>query len=143
MSTKVRLSRGQLVYFRRKARATSNEIQAYLIGDVVSPTLAVIDSFEYPKKYAVSTPEEVAWYVADYELVKKKAEERGRRVIGFMHSHPYPDGAVVMSADDYKVCIKEMFRLCGVCTTDEKGRTTFEFWVMDSAVPCTVEYDKT
>lgn len=142
MSIKVRLSKGQLDYFRRKARSTSNEILAYLIGDVASTTLTVIDSFEYTKIYATSTPEEVSWFTADYEKVKKKAEERGRRVVGFIHSHPYPDASVVMSSDDYKICIKEMFRLCGVCATDAKGRTEVKFWVMDSAVPCKREYDK-
>lgn len=141
MSIKVRLSKGQLDYFRRKARATSNEILAYLVGEVVSPTLTVIDGFEYPKRYASSTPEEVAWYTVDYELVKKKAEGRGRRIVGFIHSHPYPDASVVMSPDDYKICIKEMFRLCGICTTDASGRTEVKFWVMDSAVPCKREYD--
>lgn len=140
MSKKVRLSKGQLVHFRRKARSTSNEILAYLVGDVVSPTLTIIDSLAYTREYATSTPEMVCWYQADYEAVKKKAEERGRRIVGFIHSHPYPDASIVMSPDDYKVCIQEGFRLCGICTTDEKRKTEVKFWVTDSPLPCEVEY---
>lgn len=142
MPIKVRLSKGQLRYFRSKARATSNEVHAYLIGDIVSPSLAVVDYFAYPKEYADSTPEKVSWYVEDYQQVKKKAEERGRRIIGFIHSHPHPNGSVVMSSADHSVCVQEMFRLCGVCTTDEKRQTEVKFWVMDSPLPCEIIYAK-
>ena len=140
MSKKVRLSRGQLDHFRRKARGTKNEILAYLIGAVVSPDLIVIDSFAYPKKYGTSTPQEASWFVEEYKALSKKTEERGRRIVGFIHSHPHPDASVVMSPDDYKICIKEMFRICGVCTTDEKNRTEVKFWIMDSPLPCEKEY---
>lgn len=141
MLNTVRLKTGALKYFCKKACKNLNEIQAYLIGDVISPTLTVVDSFEYTKIYATSTPDSVAWFTKDYERVKKKAEDSGRRIVGFIHSHPAPNESVVMSLDDYKVCIKDMFRICGVCSV-KNGRYDVEFWVMDSALPCEIVYEK-
>jgi proteasome lid subunit RPN8/RPN11 len=141
MSIKVRLSKGALNYFRKMARECKNEIQALLVGEVVSPTLIVIDSFIYPKSYAVQKPNTVGWYLDEYQEVKKKAEERGRRIVGFIHSHPNWDA--VLSPDDYKICITDMHRVCGICSTDpEKGKTRVRFWVMDSALPCEIVYAK-
>ena len=140
MQNIIRLKKGILKYFVKKARCNSNEIQAYLIGNVVNPNLIVIDRFEYTKEYAVSTPDSVAWFTAEYERVKKKAEDGGRRIVGFVHSHPAPNEGVVMSPEDYKVCIKEMFRVCGVCSVRADKTTHVEFWVMDCALPCDIQY---
>lgn len=139
MSIKVRLSKGQIDYFRKLSRKSLNEIQAFLIGEVVSPNLIVIDEFVYPKKYAVQKPNTCGWYLDEYQEVKAKAEERGRRVVGFIHSHPEWDA--VLSPADYKICITDMHRVCGIVST-YSGKTRVRFWVMDSALPCEIVYAK-
>jgi proteasome lid subunit RPN8/RPN11 len=132
---KLKVREGQLVHFRRKARDSRFEILAYLVGEVVSPDLTVIDSIEYAPEYADQTKSMVSWYVRDYETVKQRAEERGKRIIGFIHSHPQWDS--VMSADDYNVCIANGYRVCGIVSTH--GRSTrVRFWVMDSPLPCRI-----
>jgi proteasome lid subunit RPN8/RPN11 len=139
MANKVKLKKSQMDYFRRMARDSPLEIQAFLIGEVVSPNLTVIDYFAYPPKYAMQKSNTCAWFVADYEKVKKEAEERGRRVVGFMHSHPQWDA--VLSPQDYDICISDMHRVCGICSTEDR-RTRVRFWVMDSALPCEITYEK-
>lgn len=139
MSIKVRLSKGQLDYCRKLSRESANEIQAFLIGEVVSPNLIVIDEFVYPKKYALQRPNTCGWYLDEYQEVKAKAEERGRRVVGFIHSHPEWDA--VVSPDDYKICITDMHRVCGIVSI-YSGKTRVRFWVMDSALPCEIVYAK-
>ncbi len=140
MTSKVRLKKGSLVYFSKLARKSPNEIQAFLIGTVVNQGLIEIDEFVYPKEYAISTPSQVCWFQKDYEVIQKRAEERGKRVVGFIHSHP--EGDVVMSPADYNVCITDMHRLCGVCSIENK-KAYVRFWVMDCALPCEIEYAKT
>ncbi len=140
MQNVVRLKKGALRYFGKLARNNPNEVQAYLIGHVVNPNLIVIDKFAYTKRYAVSTPDAVSWFVEDYNRVKKEAEDSGKRIVGFIHSHPPPNAGVVMSPADYKFCIQEMFRICGVVAVGDS--TTVEFWVMDSALPCEIQYEK-
>lgn len=131
----VRVSEAQLSYFRKLARDTDMEIMAYLIGDVVSSEVVEIDSFEYTKKYATQKTNEVSWYTAEYERVKKKAEERGRRIVGYIHSHPNWD--TVMSPEDLHMCIVEGLRVCGIVSTNSSTRKTFvRFWVTDSPLPC-------
>src|SRR5579872_6360380 len=106
MIAKVRVSRHKLDYFRKLARnAHPLEIQAYLIGKVISPQLTAIEEFAYTKNYASQTVGEVSWYVADYEKVKRKAEERGLRIVGDIHSHPNWDA--VMSKADYQAHIED------------------------------------
>lgn len=122
------------------ARDSKVEIQAYLIGEVVSPQLAVIDSFEYTQNYGTQTKSSVAWYTSEYERVRLKAEERGRRIIGFIHSHPEWDS--VMSEADFDVCIRDGFRLCGTVSTNGR-KTRVRFWVTDSPIPCKWVYAKT
>lgn len=137
MQNTVRLSKSQLDHFRELARDSPVEILAYLIGDIVSPELIDIDSFEYTKEYGTQTKGEVSWYVHEYERVKQKAEKRGRRIIGFIHSHPQWDS--VMSADDYRVSIVEGFRICGIVSTMGR-KTRVRFWLTDSPLPCKREY---
>lgn len=139
MTAKVRVHKGQLNYFRAKARETNCEIQAYLIGEVVSPDLTVVDEFAYPVEYAVQKPNQVRWFQDEYERVKRSAEERGKRVVGDIHSHPNWDA--VMSPTDYKSHIEEGYRICGLCSTIDR-KTRIRFWVAESALPCAIEYAK-
>lgn len=133
----VRVHKGQAAYFRRLARATKLEIQAYLVGHVVSPSLTVVDEFHYPKKYYSQTTCEVRWFDEDYQVVKKSAEARGKRVVGDCHSHNNWDA--VLSPTDYRSHIEEGYRIAGICSIHE-GRTRLRFWIAESALPCSVEY---
>lgn len=137
---RVRVSKGQLDYFRRLARQSPLEIQAYLIGEVVSPTLTVVDSFEYTKKYGTQTTGEVCWFTSEYERVAKKAEERGKRIVGDIHSHP--GRACILSDADYSACITAGHRIAGICSVRPDGGTTVAFWVTDCALTCEVVYAK-
>jgi len=133
----VRVHRGQAAYFRRLARASSKEIQAYLVGHVVSPQLTVVDEFHYPKKYYVQTACEVRWFDEDYQAVKKAAEKRGKRIVGDCHSHP--DWDAVLSPTDYRSHIEEGYRIAGICSI-KHGRTRLRFWIAESALPLRIEY---
>lgn len=139
MQNRVKVRKGQLDRFRRIARDSRLEVQAYLIGEVATPKLTVIDSIEYAPEYAHQTASAVSWYVRDYERVKQRAEERGKRIVGFIHSHPQWDA--VMSSADYNVCVAERYRVCGIVSTQRRS-TRVRFWVMDSSLPCEVVYAK-
>ena len=139
MKTEVRLKRGALSYFRKLARNSPNEIQALLIGEVVSAKLTVIDSFEYTSEYAKSEPSTVSWYQSEQERVQQKAEARGRRVVGLIHSHPEWDA--VMSSADSEVLLYYGYRVCGIVSTHGR-RTRTRFWVGDSSLPCEIKYVK-
>jgi len=128
----VKLKKGQLCYFRKLSRDTDYEILAYLIGEVISPTITIIDSFEYTSQYAQQTENSVCWFQEDYDHVKEKAESEGKRIVGFIHSHPQWDA--VMSEADYKVCISEGYRVCGIVST-YGNKTRARFWSTDSAIP--------
>jgi proteasome lid subunit RPN8/RPN11 len=137
----VRVRKTQADYFRRIAlrevRKSGREVQAYLIGQVVSPNLTVIDEFRFPKKYAVQTTGEVQWFADEYEVVQRAAEASGKRIVGDAHSHPAWDS--VLSPSDYKAHIKEGHRIAGICSV-QNGRTRLRFWVVESALPLSVEY---
>lgn len=141
MQSTVRVNKNQAAYFRKLALAEANksgrEIQAYMIGHVVSPVLTVIDEFKYPKKYATQTTQAVQWYQDEYELVEKAAEAVGKRVVGDAHSHPAWDA--VLSPTDYQSCIKEGYRIAGICSI-QNGRTRLRFWIVESALPLKIEY---
>jgi len=141
MQSSVRVKRGQAAYFRKlalkEAKKSGKEIQAYMIGHVVSPTLTVVDEFRYPKQYASQTTQVVQWYQDEYEQVEKAAEAAGKRVVGDAHSHPNWDA--VLSPTDYQSHIKEGFRIAGICSI-QNGRTRLRFWVAESALPLKIEY---
>ena len=141
MQSTVRIKRGQAAYFRKlalaEAKKSGKEIQAYMIGHVVSPTLTVVDEFRYPKQYATQTTQAVQWYQDEYEAVEKAAETAGKRVVGDVHSHPAWDS--VLSKTDYTSHIKEGFRIAGICSVNG-GRTRIRFWVAESALPLEIEY---
>lgn len=133
----VRVHEGQAAYFRRLARRTDKEIQAFLVGHVVSPQLTVVDEFHHPKAYAVQTPCEVRWYDDEYQAVKKSAESRGKKIVGDVHSHPNWDA--VLSPVDYRSHIEEGYRVAGICSV-HSGRTRLRFWIAESALPLKIEY---
>lgn len=137
----VRVKRGQAAYFRklalREAAKSGIEIQAYLVGHVVSPTLTIVEEFHYPNAYHTQTTEEVAWFWDEYEKVKAAAEAKGKRIVGDAHSHPNWDA--VLSPKDYASHLQDGYRIAGICSID-KGRTRLRFWVAESALPLKIEY---
>ena len=139
MSSTVKLNKGQLCYFRKLARNSRYEILAYLIGEVVSPSLTTIDSFEYTNIYAKQSENCVSWYAADFDRVKAKAESVGKRIVGFIHSHPQWDA--VMSEADHAICISEGFRVCGIISV-HGNKTRARFWGTDTAIPFKQVYVK-
>lgn len=138
MKCKVRLNKNQLNYFRFKARNSKLEIQAYLIGKVISPELVVVERFVYPKEYATQTTEEVQWWLDDYNLLKQSAEKENLRIIGDIHSHPSWDA--VMSFQDYQAHIEDGHRICGLCSVNNK-KTRVRFWIAESSLPCEIVYE--
>jgi proteasome lid subunit RPN8/RPN11 len=139
MKTEVRLKKGALDHFRKLARNSPNELMALLIGEVVNAKLTIVDSFEYAKEYAESSPSRVVWYQSELERVQKKAEARGRRVVGFIHSHPQWDA--VMSLADSEVVMHYGYRICGIVSTHGR-KTRTRFWVTDSCLPSEIKYVK-
>lgn len=139
MRAKVRISKNKLDYFRNKARTAKKEILAYLVGEVVSPQLVVIEDVVYTYNYATQKPNEVRWYQEEYDKVRASAEGRGKRVVGDLHSHPNWDS--VMSESDYRAHIEEGHRLCGICSVYGR-KTRVRFWIAESALDCVIEYAK-
>lgn len=138
MVSKVKVKKSQLDYFRKLARTSAPlEIQAYLIGEVISPELTVVESFAYPMQYHTQTTGKVRWYTTEFEELKRSAEERGKRIVGDIHSHPQWDA--VLSPSDYKAHIEECQRISGLCSVYGK-KTRVRFWIAESALPCQIVY---
>lgn len=131
----VKVSDNQLRHFRSLARDSDLEIMAYLIGEVIDGDTVEIHSFEYTKKYGIQKTNAVSWYESEYERVKQKAEKRGRRIIGYIHSHPNWD--TVMSSADFDHCVQNGLRICGIVSTNNR-KTIVRFWVTDSPLPCSI-----
>lgn len=137
MKCRVRVKKSQLDYFRKLARNTDLEIQAYLVGKVVSPELTIIDKFVYTKKYSEQSATGVNWYQVDLDKVTKYAESKGLKVVGDIHSHPnyWP----ILSEKDYKGHVNQGQRISGICAIMNR-KTKVCFWVVESALPCFLEY---
>jgi len=132
----VQLRRGQLDWFRRKARATDKEILACLVGTVVSSSHVRVEYFAYPDLETQTTsevdPAEDSW-----QEIKKEAEDRGLDIIGQIHSHPnwWP----VKSPADHDIHLHNSWRIIGVCAV-MKPKTAVYFWVPESSLPCKIKY---
>lgn len=135
MSMKVKIDRNSLNHFRTKARNSAKEIMVYMIGTVTVDRVNV-EKLEYTSRYAHQTKTAVSWKWNEYQRVKQQAEERGKSVVGFLHSHPN-DWDCVMSPGDHAVCVADGSILCGIVSV--YGRTTrVRFWAMNSPLPCEV-----
>lgn len=137
MASMVYISKSQLDYFRRLARDDQREIMAYLIGHVFGPDYTRVDYVAYTNDYRVQTPGAVDWTVPEYVRVAREAEERGGRIVGFIHSHPEWDS--VLSPGDYLKCISEGHHICGVVSVYGR-RTRTRMWKMDCALPCEITH---
>jgi proteasome lid subunit RPN8/RPN11 len=136
----VHISKNALDYFRRKARSTSNEILAYLIGEIRYPNTIIVNSLEHVKQYAVQTHNNVQPSDEEFTRVKLLAEEQGRRIVGDIHSHPSSEA--IMSEPDYQACLEDGLQLCGIVGVNGQ-KTDVKFWTINSALPCEVSYEKT
>ena len=135
---KVRVSKTAAAYFRKLARdAHPKEVQAFLIGRVVSPNLTIVDEWRYPKKYKTQTPVEVEWDQGEYAALIDEMLVQGTRLVGDCHSHCEWDA--VMSPCDYKGHVAEGFRVAGICSVIGR-RTRLRFWIAESALPVEIEY---
>ena len=132
---KIKLKKTALDRFRKIARSTKLEVQAYLVGTIVSPFLVTVDYLAYPKVYGFQTKCGVAWTSEEYNELKRKAEYEGKSIVGDIHSHPawFP----IKSPQDHKAQIQEQLRVCGICSVFGK-KTTVAFWLADSSLPLEV-----
>ena len=133
----VRVKKTQLNYFREQARSTPKEIQALLVGVVVSPDLIVIHRLVYPKKYAEQTTNCVAWFASEYDEVAAEAAKKNLRIVGTIHSHP--DWIPILSPQDHKGHITEGYRISGICGV-ENNKTRVVFWVAESSLSAKIQY---
>lgn len=139
MGVTVTVKKGQLDYFRHLARDSKFEIQAYLVGKVLSPTYVIVDSFEYTRDYGTQNTYSVAWKTPEYDRVVKDADRRAMRVVGDIHSHP--EDEAVLSAKDHDGLVTDGFRIAGVVAISGR-RTRVRFWVAESSLPCKITYAK-
>ena len=137
MPPTVRVKKTQLDYFRAQARENQKEIQAMLVGAVITPDLIVIHNFAYPKEYADQTYSCVSWYADEYNKVAAEATKKNLRILGTIHTHPNWDA--VLSPDDHKGHVQEGYRISGICSTQGR-KTRVRFWLAESCLPVNIEY---
>jgi len=136
--SKVKVKRGALNHFRKLAReAFPLEIQAVLVGKIISVNEVEIVKFVYAKEYATQTGGSVQWYQAEFDKVKEQAAKMDLRVVGDIHTHPSWDA--VMSKSDYEACITEQLSICGIVSV-LKNKTRVRFWVPTSSLQCKIVY---
>lgn len=133
------IRKGQLDYFRRKARRNPNEIMAVLIGLTIptEPLVTVIARIEYPE-LKISTPSEVEISEDVLDAVHARAVSEGLGIVGFIHSHP--DWMPVLSHTDYTQFDDNGCVLVGICEVQQQCRTRVVFWTKGSSLPCNVVY---
>jgi proteasome lid subunit RPN8/RPN11 len=137
METTVHVSKAALDYFRKKARNSPYEIQAYLIGDVYHNHHINITSIEHAREYDIQTKCNVAPTGPEFNRVKQLAIEQGHLIVGDIHSHPNEDP--IMSPSDFRACVEDNLRVCAIVGVHGR-RTKVLFWLAGSPLPCEVEY---
>ena len=137
MDATVYVNKATLDYARRKARNCPHEIHAYLIGEVLYPNRIIISSIEHAREYESQTKYSVQPTAAEFSRVAKIAEDKGKRIIGDVHSHP--DYEAIMSPDDHRACVEDGLQICGIISIRER-RTSVRFWLVNSALPCAIKY---
>ena len=133
MQGKIQVRKVQLNYFRRLARNSKNEIFAFLLGVVTSPTLTKVEKFYYPET-RVQTGAKVQAYADGAKVV---ADKLNLKIVGSIHSHS--DWVPILSLTDYKGHIEDGDRVSGVVGTNGR-RTRVYFWTAESALPLRIEY---
>lgn len=136
-SCKVKVKKSKLDYFRRLARSSALEVEAYLVGKVISPTLVVVDRFAYTKNYKHQEIDAVQWHDNELAEISNKAQEEELAVIGSIHSHI--NCMPVLSETDHTACVTGQLRVIGVCSVIN-GKTKVYFWTADSSLACDIIY---
>ncbi len=138
MFAKVRVKRGALNHFRKKARAAYPlEIHAFLLGTIKSVKEIEITDFRYPKSYNIQTGNNVQWTADEFADLKERATAANKLIIGDIHSHP--DWDAVMSESDYNACILDSLSICAICSI-QNNKTRVRFWTPTSSLPCEIVY---
>jgi len=132
----VLVDKGQLSYFRRKARQSRNEIMALLVGKQESSNLILVYRFEYPE-LVVSTPIEVKSDTQSTSDIEQRAKDEGLSVVGSIHSHP--NAPIYMSQQDLRSHRVHRDKISGICEVTPK-RTFIAFWQDKNPVPCDWDY---
>lgn len=128
--------RGQLQYFRAKARKHyPNEIQAILVGTKRGNSVEVA-YFAYPQ-YEVSNKSEVTADVHSLQEIHDDAAAEGLTVVGSIHTHP--DWPPIMSPTDYKGHVDDGDAVSGIVEVTN-GKTRVVFWQHDKALRCDLKY---
>lgn len=129
------LRRGQLNWFRKKARNSPNEVFAYLVGRVINASAVEVHYFAYPTIDFASPGEIHTNHQSDQDIYAE-AEAEGLRVCGSIHSHP--NWCPVMSGTDYEGFAAGE-RVVGI--VEVAGRKTrVVFWSQGTPLPCAVKY---
>jgi proteasome lid subunit RPN8/RPN11 len=137
METTVHVSKTALDYFRKKARNSPYEIQAYLLGDVHYPNHINVTSIEHAREYAEQTKGCVQPSGEEFDRVKKLAQFQGHRLVGDIHSHPNEDP--IMSPSDYRAAVIDGLPVIGIVGV-RKRKTQVVFWIAGSPLPCDIDY---
>ena len=131
----VHISKAQLDYFRRKARATNKEIYGILFGSVESADAVFVNYIDYPA-LEVQTVQGVTPSEADEQNAKEMAEDAGFIKIGTIHSHP--GVPCYMSPSDHRSHLADGDIVSGIVEV-VGGKTRVAFWQPYSSLPCTVK----
>jgi proteasome lid subunit RPN8/RPN11 len=136
--SKVKVKRGALNHFRKKARDVFPlELHAYLLGNVISVNTIEITDFCYPESYYIQTGNNVQWSAEEYAALKEKAAANNKVIIGDIHSHPNYEP--IMSPQDYKAAILDSLSVCAICSVYGR-KTRVKFWTPQSSLPCDIIY---
>jgi proteasome lid subunit RPN8/RPN11 len=133
----VRIAKGQLSYFKQKARARKTEVFALMFGQRLSQHLVQVLHFAYP---VMKVQEEFSCEADDdsyYDHVEL-AEEAGLTFLGSIHSHP-PRGEPFMSHADAVSARLEREIISGIYHVNG-AKSILSFWTTDSPVPCEWDY---
>ena len=139
----IRIHRGQLAWFRERARRTYPlETMALLVGQRISPQVVGVAYLYYPKTTPIRDGVEVDMTVREYQELCEVLKDRqpGLRVLGNIHSHP--DDSPIMSEEDaanHRACGDAV---TGILTVRTKGRSSVEFWQSKDCLPLKLEYYK-
>lgn len=132
----VRVPKDKLQRFRNKAKKSSVEVFAVLVGLRLAPNLLEIHEIRYPKIDRATKNEVVAEF-GSFQDIYDVAEVDGYKVLGSIHSHV--EWTNELSKYDLKIHVENDNIITGVCSVI--GRKTFvNFWTRGSPLPCKIEY---
>jgi proteasome lid subunit RPN8/RPN11 len=131
------ISKGQLDYFRRKARDASVEIGAVLVGEYLTPFRIQINKIVYPEIYKATVG---SLYINEDSIkaIHLAAQCAGQKVLGTIHSHV--DAPPIMSTCDFESHRSFGDVVSAIVGVTAKRRTIVCFWQVNCSLPCFWEY---